>query len=358
MAAAADDQPVEEQGDPANVLQPTGTGRRPHARARACPSPPRTSPTSARRSPAAASQISLAAYGAFERSRRPARHLRRVPRQRDRARARVGGCPPAPSCRLPHDLRRRQPLRLPPGHVDGRAAGRRRRARSCATLNPDLTAADVVRAAQGDRAPPAGQRLGPRAGLGDPRRGRRACAARRRSTAARRVSKLTAPSRTAPARRSRCAGAAATPRRAGCVPSGIERYEVYRSADGGALRSSRARRKTRLRRPRPARRRRYRFYTVAVDRAGNRERAANRATSRAATRADARAACAPAAALGGRAVAARRRAAPPSRRRRAALASATSSASDASIALADDVEVGQRVVVAEQAEVHLARCRT
>ena len=53
VAAAADD-PIEDQGYPANVLQPTGTGARPQRRAAACRSRPPTSSTAARRSPGAA----------------------------------------------------------------------------------------------------------------------------------------------------------------------------------------------------------------------------------------------------------------------------------------------------------------
>ena len=123
VAAAADD-PIEEQGDPANVLQPTGTGPTLNAGQGPRRSPPPTSPTP-RASFAGARHADLA--GRLRRLRRDggaARAPRRVPAQPDRRSnaARPAREPPC-NCRTTFDGD--NALRLPAGHVDGRAAGRR-----------------------------------------------------------------------------------------------------------------------------------------------------------------------------------------------------------------------------------------
>ena len=102
LVAAAADAPTTEQGDPANVLQPTGTGRDLNA-GKGLIVTAADFDDRARASPGLASQISLAAYGAFRRTgaERPAgRSSARSPRAR---RARDRRCRRAPPCVLPHD---------------------------------------------------------------------------------------------------------------------------------------------------------------------------------------------------------------------------------------------------------------
>ena len=139
--------------------------------------------------------------------------------------------------------------------VDG---GRRAGAR---TLNPDLHAADVIRAAQAD-GPPAGRRgWTAELGWGILDAGRRGGARRARiDRRAAGLAALRAPRRPRRAA-SRCAwtGAAPTPRRAGCA-SGVRSYEVYARVDGGRGAAVIARTARSVARAR-ARRRRYGFYT-------------------------------------------------------------------------------------------------
>ena len=140
------------------------------------------------------------------------------------------------------------------------------------------------------------------------------------------------------ARRSPCAGAAADPAPPGVRASGIARFELWRATDGGPFKrlftTTRTSRRVTLRRGG-----RYASTASAIDHAGNREPAPKQA--------DARVARQP---LG--------RAPARARPRRCSRARSSSSASDACDALGDGVDVGQRVVVAEQAEVHARRCRT
>ena len=174
MAAAAADTPIAEQGYPANLLQPTGTGARPRRRQGPVGDRGRRRPTRARRSPGSGSQISLAAYGAYDSS--PAAAGRRgssaPSRRAQRARDRVGRAAAAPAVQLPHHLR--AATRATP---TCRAPRWRRRwsrppARSSATSTP-TSAAEIVRLIKETARRPAGG-VDRRPGLGDPRRGRRA----------------------------------------------------------------------------------------------------------------------------------------------------------------------------------------
>ena len=156
MAAAAADSAIAEQGYPANLLQPTGTG--PDLAAGKGLSVTAADASDARASFAGqGSQISLAAYGAYDATtpRRAARDLRRLHRRAQRARDRLRRTAPAAAVRLPHHLRQRRPLRLRAGHVDGHADGRGHR-RAGPPPQPRPHRGRDRAPHQGDRAAPAG----------------------------------------------------------------------------------------------------------------------------------------------------------------------------------------------------------
>ena len=142
------------------------------------------------------------------------------PRRRRRARARHARPAGAP-VPLPHDLRGRRPLRLPAGHVDGRADGRRRR-RAVRHLNPDLPAPRDRPPPQADRPPPGRARAGRPTSAGGS--STRAPRSRRAATIDRRAAGLEVrrlPGRTHAHARSRCAGAGGDSRAPGVVESGV-----------------------------------------------------------------------------------------------------------------------------------------
>ncbi len=164
LVAAAADEPVQEQGDPSNVLQPTGSG----ADITAGRGLSVTAANFADRRASFAglgSQISLAAYGAYNVSGGPPRPVRGVPGADD-----VLGTRRDLPARvwLPDRARRGSSLRLPAGHVDGRSD------RGChrgagARSQPRYLGPRSRPTAQADREPSRRHRLdaGPR--LGDPR---------------------------------------------------------------------------------------------------------------------------------------------------------------------------------------------
>jgi hypothetical protein len=135
-------------------------------------------------------------------------------------------------------------------------------------LNPDLPTVDVVRVLKETARRPEG--TGWTAELGWGILDARAAVERARTIDKRApTSRLRGPRRTR--RRSvalRWSGRDTSP--TGVVASGIARYELWRSVDDGLpVRIASTRRTAKTVRVRPGRR--YRFYTVAVDRAGNRE---------------------------------------------------------------------------------------
>ena len=200
-------------------------------------------------------------------------------------------------------------------------------------LNPDLTAAEIVRLHQGDRAPPR-RRVDRRPGLGDPRRGRRADPRRehrppRAGLAGQAAAGAHGASRTITVRWS-----AADKAPAGVRASGIARFELWRATDGGPLQAP-ALDDPHLAPGHPAPRRPLPLLHASRS---TTPATASRRPSRP-TRGSQRRAL-------GRSPARR------SASRRCSRARASSSASDASMPSAIVVDVGQRVVVAEQAEVH------
>jgi serine protease len=274
VAAAADDE-TDEQGDPANILQPTGTA----------PDLDKnfglsvTAATYYDRKAAFAgrgSQISLAAYGAFERGQGPRGLLGAFPAAETAFERGDLGPPPTPPCRCRAEYRGDaryaylQGTSMATAIVGGVAALVR-------DLNPDLRGAEIVRLLKetARRAPGSGWTPELGWGIVD------GAAALRRAAQLDRTaptSRLRAPRRTR--RRSltlRWRGADASP--ANVVSTGIDRYEVWRSVDGLAPVRLTATRRTTYR-LRVRRGRRYAFFTRAVDRAGNREARPRRADAR------------------------------------------------------------------------------
>ena len=158
MAAAAADSPIAEQGYPADLLQPSGTG--PDLSADKGLSVTAADASDARASFAGhGSEISLAAYGSYDGQRRPTgrRDLRRLHGRAQRPRDRLARAAAAPAVRVPDHLRRRPALRLRAGDLDGDPDGVGHR-RAHPPPQPRPRRRRDRAADQGDRAP-AGRRL-------------------------------------------------------------------------------------------------------------------------------------------------------------------------------------------------------
>ena len=350
VAAAADD-PIEEQGDPANLAAADGHRARPDREPRAVghrrrrlrrrarelrgPRPadlasPPTAPTPSSRAAARAG-----IFGAFPGAQR--------------ARARRRGQPAAPPCALPDDVRRRRALRLPAGHVDGDAPMVAGAAALVRDLNPDLRAPEIVRAAQGDA------RAARRAPAGRP------SSAGASSTRAPRSSSRASMDRRAPTlagggpagahERSAGHGALATARtarRAACAAPAWRATSCTCAVDGGprAARADHGPDGTALRRARPA-------GATRLHERRRRPRGQPRAAAAPRGRDDQRGVSAGVSSVGAPLPAARSAARGPCARR--LLAGQRQQLGQRRLdPVGDGVEVGHRVVVAEQAEVHLA----
>ena len=271
LVAAAADSPAEEQGDPANVLQPTGTGadmtRNLGLSVTAANAMDVRAPFAGR-----GSQISMAAYGTFGSG--PAAGL-------------LGAFPGTPT-----DLERGSAL-PPASPCECRAVfgGDPRYANLQGTsmaapviaavgalarnLNPDLSASDVVRILKTTARRPAGG-WSPELGWGilD---ARAALAAARATDRRAPVSRLRAPRLRGRSILLRWTGADTAP--PGARASGIVRYEVWRAVARAAPRRVAVTARTSLR-VRGRRGVRYTFFTIAVDRAGNREAPPSRPDAR------------------------------------------------------------------------------
>ena len=281
MAAAAADSPIAEQGYPANLLQPTGTG--PNLAVGKGLSVTAADASDARASFAGqGSQISLAAYGAYDAgpgaAGRPGSSAPSPPGPTS-SRPDRSGCPRGP-VRLPHHLRQRRPLRLRAGHLDGDADGRGHR-RAGPPPQPRPHRGRDRAPHQGDRAPPR-RRLDRRAGLGDPRRRRRADPRGehrppRAVLAGQAAGRAHGPAhdhRALERGRQRAAGRARVGHRALRALARDRRRAVQ-----APVSTTRTARLVTLRRGG-----RYRFYSVAIDHAGNREPAPKQADARIARR--------------------------------------------------------------------------
>ena len=266
LVAAAADSPVEEQGDPANLLQPTGTGSDITAGRG-------LSVTAAnyfdQRAPFAGrgSQISLAAYGAFDQLIGPDGLVGAFPGNVTELEGSGGGLFAQPPCncrtQVVGDNRYAylQGTSMAAPIVAGIAALAR-------ALNPDARATDVIRVLKQTASRPSGE-WSPELGWGIVNAGAALAATaaidRRPPT-----SKLRGPTRVRTTRTSKLSWTGRDPAAAKLSASGIAHFDVYRSANRGAYK----RIKRTARRSLSVRMRtgsRYRFYTVAVDKAGNRE---------------------------------------------------------------------------------------
>jgi serine protease len=278
MAAAAADSPIAEQGYPANLLQPTGTGPDPAVGKG-------LSVTAADASDARASfagqgsQISLAAYGAYDAGPAdtgPAGIFGAFTAGPNDLETGSVGLPPRPPCGC------RTTFAGDPryAYVQGTSMASPMVAATGALarhLNPDLTAGDIVRLIKETARRPAGAWTGELGwGILDAGAALTRAASIDRRAPASRVRRLSA--RTAK-RTITVSWMAADAAPAGVRASGIGRFELWRATGGGPFKrlysTTRTARQVTLRRGG-----RYRFYTVAIDHAGNREPAPNQADAR------------------------------------------------------------------------------
>lgn len=264
VAAAADD-PVQDQGQPASLLQPAGTG--PDVNAGEGLSVTSADYFDGPSGGGVGSEVSLAAYGSFDTfagSRGPAGIYGAFPRGRASLED-ASLLPPRPGCNCrvgSSAYAYLQGTSMAAPQVAAVAAVVR-------TVNPDLSALDVVRLLkQTARQPSGGRAWTPSLGWGILDGGAAVDAARfidRRAP----TSRVRAPSRTRGTRFTlRISGSDPAP--PGLVASGIRYFDVYDARDRGRYRHFARTSATRLR-FRGRRGSRYRFFSVAVDRAGNRQ---------------------------------------------------------------------------------------
>ena len=269
LVAAAADQQTDEQGDPANVLQPTGTGGDLDAGLGLTVTAATFSDQRASFA-GRGSQISLAAYGAFERGSGPRGLLSAWPQGPTTFERGDLGPPPLPPCGCRTAFRGDaryaylQGTSMATAIVSGVAALVRE-------LSPDLSAPEVVRLLKETAKRPDGAGWSPELGGGIVD----AAAAVR---AARLIDRR-APASELSARRKRSTvtlrllGRDDAPQ--GVIASGVDRFEIWRSSSGRPAVRIATTRKARFS-IRTRRGGRYAFHAVAIDRAGNREPAPRR----------------------------------------------------------------------------------
>jgi serine protease len=264
LVAAAADEPIDEQGEPASLLQPTGSGGDLGAgrglSVTAADAEDRRAAFAGR-----GSQVSLAAYGALHADAEGARGLFGLYPGATTAREQPSVIPPDPGCGCRADFEGDDRYAFLAGtsmaapQVAAAAALMR-------DLNPDLSAAEVVRllkeTARGDG--------------WDPELGWGILDAGAAVDAARRIDRTPPASRAYAAGRARRGtvllrwrGADRAP--AGLVASGVARYDVYRAIGRARPRRVFTTTTATRRRLRVPAGRSVSFFTVAVDRAGNRE---------------------------------------------------------------------------------------
>ena len=264
LVAAAADEPVQEQGDPSNVLQPTGSGAD-------ITQGKGLSVTAAnfsdQRAPFAGlgSQISMAAYGTFAQGAGPRGIFGAFPQnatELERTSLTSSGC----NCRATFNGDNRY------AYVQGTSMAAPMVAAVAALvrdLNPDLSAADLIRILKATATRPPGTGWTPDLGWGILNGGAAVAAARivdrRAPTSSVRTSARVVRGRSVTLRL-RSADKAPS----GCVASGLRRVEVWRAANGGRARRVKTTSAASVRLP-VKRGSRYTFFTIAVDAAGNRE---------------------------------------------------------------------------------------
>ena len=269
LIAAAADSPTEEQGDPANLLQPTGTA--PDITAGRGLTVTASNFAGARAAFAGrGSQISLAAPGAFAENGGPAGIFAAFPGNTTELESGGGLLFPAPGCRCRATFNGDRRYAYLEGTsmaapiVAGIAAIARR-------INPSASAADVIRALKESATRPAGTGWTAELGWGVVNAAAAVNAVRAIDRTAP-ESRLTGRTRIKAARSItlRWSGEDAAP--SGLTASGIDRFEVYRSANRRRYKRIATTAATRLTvKVNPGAR--YRWYTIAVDKAGNREAA-------------------------------------------------------------------------------------
>jgi serine protease len=267
LVAAAADSPVDEQGDPANLLQPTGTG--PDITAGRGLTVTAANFAEQRASFAGrGSQISLAAYGSFaDRTGAPG-IFGAFPSNPTELEAGGGLLFPAPGCgcraTFLGDARYAylEGTSMAAPIVAGVAA-------MASRANPDAKAADIIHALKQTATRPAGS--GWNADLGWGILDASAAIGAVRSIDRRPPeSKLTGRTRVRGARSFTLHWSGRDRAGAGLKPSGVADYEIYRSVNQRPYKRIKRTPVTRLKvAVKPGSR--YRYYTIAVDRAGNRE---------------------------------------------------------------------------------------
>lgn len=264
MVAAAADDAVTEQGDPANALQPSATGP-------TLGSGKGLSVTAADfddHRPSFAgygTQISLAAYGTFRYGSGltpdgPPGLLGAFPS--GLTSAEIQGC----GCRTTFQGDSRY------AYLQGTSMAAPMVAAIAALahhLNPALSAHDIITLIEQTATRPAGAGWSSDLGWGI-LNGGAALAAARDLDRTRPVSRLRAPLRVRGRRHFVLRWTGRDPAPAGLTASGVARYEVWRSLDGHRARRIATTRRRSLR-LRAASHGRYAFFTIAIDRAGNRE---------------------------------------------------------------------------------------
>jgi serine protease len=275
LVASARNDPSQDQGYPADVLQPTGTGGD-LAQGKGIAVTAANYYDQRASFAGFGSEVSMASYGAVEIPDGPTGIFGAYPGNHTELEdpSLIPLEPPLCGCRFTFNGDSRY------AYLDGTSAAAPQVTAAAALvrhLNPDLKAAEVVRLLKETARRPAGAGWMPDLGWGILDAG--AALARARQIDRRPpTSRLRAPGRT---RRTRFvvrwSGHDAAP--TGIERRGIAYYEVWRSANGGhARRIAKTRRTSLVVRGVPGSR--YAFYTVAVDRAGNREAAPKRPDAR------------------------------------------------------------------------------
>ena len=278
MAAAAADTPIADQGYPADLLQPTGTG--PDLAVDKGLSVTAADASDARASFAGqGSQISLAAYGAYDSTpaaNGPPGIFGAFTAGTNELETGSIGLPPHPPCTCRTSFAGDSRY----AYVQGTSMATPMVAATGALirhLNPDLTAAEIVRLIKVTARRPAGAWTGDLGwGILDAGAALTRAASSDRRAPATRVKPLPAFTRK-PTITVRWSAADKAP--SGVRASGIARVELWRATGGGGFKrlfsTTGTSRRVTLRRGV-----RYRFYTVAVDHAGNRESAPKQADAR------------------------------------------------------------------------------